>query len=86
MTTKTERSTHVKPLIKLVGEDGNIFSIMGRTRKALNRAGLREAATEYTERVTRCGSYDEALMITLEYVDEEYCWSDDDAFDADEYR
>ena len=80
-------TTHTKPMIKLVGEDGNIFSIMGRTSKALKRAGLRAEAAAYTERVTRCGSYDEALMITLEYVDEEPCWSDDDDdFDADEYR
>jgi hypothetical protein len=29
-----------KPTVKLVGEDGNTFSIMGRVNKALIQAGL----------------------------------------------
>jgi hypothetical protein len=28
-----------KPTVKLVGEDGNVFSILGRVKQALRRAG-----------------------------------------------
>lgn len=28
-----------KPTVKLIGEDGNAFSIMGHVKKALKRAG-----------------------------------------------
>jgi len=31
-----------KPKLKLVGEDGNAFSIISRTRTALRRAGYEE--------------------------------------------
>ena len=59
-----------KPSVKLVGEDGNVFAIMGRVTKALKRAGMADRAEEYLARVMNCRSYDDALMITLEYVDE----------------
>ena len=36
-----------KPTVKLVGEDGNAFSIMGSVKKALRRAG---ADQEYIDR------------------------------------
>lgn len=60
-----------KPVVQLIGNDGNIFSIMGRVRKALRDAGLKASAEVYTKRVMGCGSYDEALQITMEYVEVE---------------
>lgn len=57
-----------KPDCKLIGEDGNVFNLMGLAARALRRNGLAEQATEMTERVTGCGSYDEALCIIGEYV------------------
>lgn len=57
--------------VVLVGEDGNIFSIMGRVMKALQKAGHSDLAKEYQGRVFGCGSYDEALQITMEYVEVE---------------
>lgn len=57
-----------KPDCKLVGEDGNVFNLMGLAARTLRRNGLAEQATEMTERVTGCGSYDEALCIIGEYV------------------
>ena len=53
---------------KLIGEDGNVFNLMGLAARTLRRNGLAEQATEMTERVTGCGSYDEALCIIGEYV------------------
>ena len=58
-----------KPECELIGTDGNIFAIMGKVRNVLKAAGMREEAREYTDKVTSCGSYDEALQITMEYVE-----------------
>ena len=60
-----------KPRCKLVGEDGNIFAILGRVRRALRESGQPEQADAVTERVTQAGSYDEALRIIMEYVEVE---------------
>lgn len=61
----------VKPKIALVGEDGNIFSIAGRAGRALKRAGQYDKAKELYERLPKCESYEAAVMLVLEYVDEE---------------
>lgn len=60
-----------KPTAKLIGADGNVFNLIGIASKALKRAGLRDQATEMSQRVFNCGSYDEALQIIQEYVDAE---------------
>jgi len=60
-----------KPPCKLVGEDGNAFTIMGLVSRALKDADMREAATEYMGKATRCHSYDELLQLTMEYVEVE---------------
>ena len=60
---------HEKVTVKLVGEDGNAYSILGRVSKALRRSGQHEAAAEYLERAT-AGDYDNLLAVTMEYVDE----------------
>jgi len=61
--------THEKVKVKLIGEDGNAFAIMGRVSKALRRSGQPEAAKEYLERATE-GDYDHLLQVTMDYVDE----------------
>jgi len=60
---------HQKVTVKLIGEDGNAYSILGRVSKALKRSGQPEAAAEYLARAT-AGDYNHLLMVTLEYVDE----------------
>lgn len=59
--------TEVK--VKLVGEDGNAFAILGRVKRALERAGHRELAQQYVKEAT-AGDYDHLLQTTLEYVSE----------------
>jgi len=57
--------------VKLVGEDGNAFSILGRVSAAMRRAGVeRKIIQEYQNKATS-GDYNNLLMVTLEYVDEE---------------
>jgi len=61
----------IKPTVKLVGHDGNAFSIMGRVKQALKRAG---ADKEYIDRYLReatSGDYDHLLMVTMGYVEVE---------------
>ena len=70
-----------KPDCKLIGEDGNVFNLMELAARTLRRNGLAEQATEMTERVTGCGSYDEALCIIGEYVN---ITGEDESEDIDE--
>ncbi len=58
----------IKPDCRLIGEDGNIFNLMGLFARTLRHSGLAEQATEMTGRIHECGSYDEALCIIGEYV------------------
>ena len=60
-----------KPRMELLGQDGNIFGIMGQASRLLKRAGMKEQADEMFNRVTACGSYYEALNIISEYVETE---------------
>jgi hypothetical protein len=68
-----------KPVAKISGEDGNIFAVMGRAGAALRRAArenpklsgdYKRAKSEMVSRVMSAGSYDEALGIVLEYVED----------------
>ena len=56
-----------KPYVQLSGEDGNVFSIIGRCSKALKRAGQEEKAKEFTDKAFGAGSYDEVLRLAMEY-------------------
>lgn len=55
--------------VKLIGEDGNAFAIMGKVRSALRKAGLREQADQFMREATECGSYDELLNLVQETVE-----------------
>jgi hypothetical protein len=59
-----------KPKVQLVGQDGNVFNLLGICVRALKKAGQDNEAQELQKRVLGCGSYDEALVIMLEYVEE----------------
>ena len=63
-------SNKVKPKVQLVGQDGNVFNLLGICTKALKRAGQYEEAQELQKRVFASQSYDEALVLMMEYVDE----------------
>ena len=58
-----------KPKCKLIGEDGNIFNLMGIASKTLKRAGLEKEADEMIDRITSSKSYHEALAIIADYVE-----------------
>ena len=59
-----------KPKCKLVGEDGNIYNLMGIASRALKKNGLEEEAKEMFNKITtEAKSYNEALCIIMDYVD-----------------
>lgn len=62
----------MKPKCRLIGEDGNIFNLMGIVSRTLKEAGEPEKAEEMIKRITSdAKSYDEALAMLMEYVDVE---------------
>ena len=58
-------------VVKLIGEDGNVFNVIGRTQKALRRAGLEDEAKEFVDRAFKAGSYDKVLRLVMEYCEVE---------------
>lgn len=62
---KTEK---VKPDCELIGQDGNIFNLMGIASHTLKQNGMADEAKEMCSRVTSSGSYCEALNIIGDYV------------------
>lgn len=57
-----------KPDCPLIGEDGNIFNLMGIASRTLKENGMAEQAREMRQRITQCQSYDSALCIIADYV------------------
>lgn len=66
-----EQPVPKRPKMKLVGEDGNIFAILGRASRLLKRNGQVEQAEEMSNRVYHSGDYYKALNIISEYVETE---------------
>lgn len=57
-----------KPDCRLIGENGNIFNLMGIAARTLRKNDMSEQATEMIHKVTNSGSYAEALMVIGQYV------------------
>ena len=65
------KEPETKPTVKLIGEDGNAFSIMGRVKQALRRSGAdKEYIAGYLKEATS-GDYDHLLVVSMGYVDVE---------------
>lgn len=57
-----------KPDCPLIGQNGNIFCLMGVASRTLKEHGMKAEAYEMIERVTSSHSYEEALAVIGEYV------------------
>lgn len=57
-----------KPDCPLIGQNGNIYNLLGIAARTLGEHGRKEQAKEMTDRVFASGSYEEALCIIGEYV------------------
>ena len=58
-----------KPKCPLIGQNGNIFNLMGIASRTLKRNGMSNESKEMCSRITSSGSYDEARSIIDEYVE-----------------
>ncbi len=58
-----------KPVVKLVGEDGNGFAIVAKVATALKREGADvEYVNDYKKRA-KSGDYDNLLQVTLDEIE-----------------
>jgi hypothetical protein len=58
-----------KPIVKLTGQDGNAFFIMGKIQQALRRGGAdHEYIDQYMSEV-KSGDYIHLLAVSMDYVD-----------------
>jgi len=60
-----------RPVVQLIGCDGNAFLVMGKVKQALKKAGAdQEYITQYIEEATS-GDYDNLLVVSMKYADVE---------------
>ena len=57
--------TNIK--VKLIGEDGNAFFILGKVREALIKNGRKDLVEEFMKEA-QSGNYDHLLATEMEYV------------------
>ena len=55
--------------VRLVGEDGNAYAIMGRVQSALLDAGISQNECERYIKEATSGDYDHLLRVTMAWVD-----------------
>lgn len=58
-----------KPKLKLIGEDGNVFFILGKAVREARRAGWSEEKIEKFQKEATSGDYDHALQTCMKYFD-----------------
>ena len=59
-----------KPTVKLSGQDGNAFFILGKVNKALKRSGMDKEAKEFMKEATK-GDYDHLIQTAMKFVEVE---------------
>lgn len=55
--------------VKLIGKDGNAFSIMGEVTRAMRRAGKVDGIDAFMAEATSAESYDAFLRVVMKTVD-----------------
>lgn len=58
-----------KPKLRLVGEDGNAYAILGRAHRAARRAGMPEEEWKAILAEATSGDYDHLLQTMLKHFD-----------------
>lgn len=58
-----------KPIAKVIGENGNVFTILAICTRALNAAGQKGYSRAMQDRVLASHSYNEALNIMREFCE-----------------
>jgi len=55
--------------VKLVGQDGNVFNLIGICTTALRRNGMRDKVAEFQKEVMSSHSYEEALCVMMDWFE-----------------
>jgi hypothetical protein len=58
-----------KPVLKIIGEDGNAFNILGRALKAGRRAGWTDEQVKEFHGEATSGNYDHLLRTCMKYFE-----------------
>lgn len=58
-----------RPVCKLIGTDGNVYSLISRVSQALKRDGQPDRAEEWVDSALACQSYSEVLRLLYDYVE-----------------
>ena len=67
----TSETTAKKPHVQLTGQDGNIFFVIGRVRRAMRKAGVSvEEIERFSKDVMAAQSYHAAIGVVMKYVEE----------------
>lgn len=64
-----EAKAFYKPHCKLIGEDGNVFFIIGKVTRTLKEFGYHSQAKEFKKKAMASKSYDEVLQLAMDYVE-----------------
>jgi hypothetical protein len=70
-TTKGKKMSEIKypdVKVKLVGNDGNAFAIMGAVQKALRKAGVPQSELDEYFKESTSGDYDHLLQTAMRWV------------------
>lgn len=65
-----------KPKLKLIGEDGNAFAIIGRALTVAEKAGWDKEKIEGYRTEAMSGDYDNLIVTTLKYFDVDFGFDD----------
>lgn len=69
MTNSTETPEKKRPKVKLVGADGNAWSIMGLCKRAWYKAGLPEDEWKTIKAEMMVGDYNHLLATAMKHFD-----------------
>ncbi len=69
MTTPTNQPKYPAIHVRLVGEDGNAWAILGRVSAALKRAGIGKQERDAFFAEATAGDYDHLLQTAMRWVD-----------------
>ncbi len=58
-----------KPKLRLTGEDGNAFLILGRAMKALQRSGASQGEIDHFLKEAQSSNYDHLIQTVMKWCD-----------------
>jgi len=58
-----------KPVVKLIGENGNAYLILGKVKQALKKEGADQEYIDKFLNEAKSGNYDNLLCVCMEYAD-----------------